>query len=104
MERILLILQCFDWLAAFHLELLQAILFIAVQLSAPVLLATCFKYYSRGLPMAFFCILLVQGCLLQTCYARLHALSMNGVLFFVIFLLLPFEKLHLRFSICPFHI
>jgi len=27
---ILLILQFFDWLAAFHLELLQAILFIAV--------------------------------------------------------------------------
>jgi hypothetical protein len=26
----LLILQSFDWLAAFHLELLQAILFIAV--------------------------------------------------------------------------
>ena len=27
---LLLILQSFDWLAAFHLELLQAILFIAV--------------------------------------------------------------------------
>jgi hypothetical protein len=29
-EVLLLILQSFDWLAAFHLELLQAILFIAV--------------------------------------------------------------------------
>jgi hypothetical protein len=27
---LLLILQSFDWLAAFHLELLQAILFIAL--------------------------------------------------------------------------
>jgi len=42
--------QSFDWLAAFHLELLQATLFLAVQLSAPVFLATCFKYRSRGLP------------------------------------------------------
>jgi len=71
MERILLllILQSFDWLAAFPLELLQATLFIAVQLSAAVFLATCFKYYSQGLPMAFFQTLLLQGCLLQTCYA-----------------------------------
>jgi hypothetical protein len=37
-------------LAVFHVELLQAILFIAVWLSAPVFLATCFKYCSRGLP------------------------------------------------------
>jgi hypothetical protein len=29
-EIVLLILQSFDWLAAFHLDLLQAILFIAV--------------------------------------------------------------------------
>jgi hypothetical protein len=49
-----LILQSFDWLAAFHLELLQAILSVAEQLSAPVFLATCFKYCSRGLPIAFF--------------------------------------------------
>jgi hypothetical protein len=28
--NLLLILQSFDWLAAFHLEILQAILFIAV--------------------------------------------------------------------------
>jgi hypothetical protein len=35
--------QSFDWLAAFHLELLQAILFIAVQLSAAVFLATLFN-------------------------------------------------------------
>jgi hypothetical protein len=46
----LLFLQSFDWLAAFHLELLQAILFIAVLLSAAVFLATCFQYCSRGLP------------------------------------------------------
>jgi hypothetical protein len=46
---LLLIPQSFDWLAAFHLELLQAILFIAVQLSAPVFLVTCFKYCSRVL-------------------------------------------------------
>ena len=51
---LLLILQSFDLLAAFHLELLQAIIFITVKLSAPVFLATCFKYFSRGLPTAFF--------------------------------------------------
>jgi len=51
---LLLILQSFDWLAAFHLELLQAIFFIAVSLSAAVFLATCYKYCSRGLPTAFF--------------------------------------------------
>jgi len=50
----LLILQSFDWLAAFHLDLLQAILIIAVYLSAAVFLETCFKYRSRGLPTAFF--------------------------------------------------
>jgi hypothetical protein len=32
LEFLLLILQSFDWLAAFHLELLQAILFIFVDL------------------------------------------------------------------------
>jgi len=51
---LLLILQSFDWLAAFHPELLQAILFIAPELSAPVFLATCFKYCIRGFPKAFF--------------------------------------------------
>ena len=51
---LLLISQSFDWLAAFHLELLQANVFIAVQPSAPVFLATCFKYCSRGLPTGFF--------------------------------------------------
>jgi hypothetical protein len=51
---LLLILQPFDWSAAFHLDLLQAILFIAVELSAAVFLATCFKYCSRGLPTALF--------------------------------------------------
>jgi hypothetical protein len=51
---LLLIFQSFDWLAAFYLELLQAIIFIAVQLSAPVFLATCFKYFIRDLPTAFF--------------------------------------------------
>jgi hypothetical protein len=54
MLLLLLIIQSFDWLAAFHLELLQAILFIAVQLPAPVFLATCFKYCCRGLPTALF--------------------------------------------------
>ena len=48
------ILQSFDWLAAFRLELLQAILFVAVYLSAPVFLATCLKYCGWGLPTAFF--------------------------------------------------
>ena len=38
MDCLLLILQYFDWLAAFHLELLQAILFIAVLVSDPVFL------------------------------------------------------------------
>jgi len=65
---LLLIPQFFDWLAAFHLDLLQAILSIAVYLSAALFLATCFKYCSPGLPTAFFQILLLQGCLLQTRY------------------------------------
>jgi hypothetical protein len=51
---LLLMLQSFDWLAAFRLDLLQAILFITVQLSDAVFLATCFRYRSRGLPTAFF--------------------------------------------------
>jgi hypothetical protein len=50
----LLIIQSFDWLAAFHLELLQAILFIAVLLSAAGFLAICFKYCSPGFPQLFF--------------------------------------------------
>jgi len=67
---LLLILQSFDCLAALHLELLQVILFIAVLLSAPVFLTTCFNYCNRGLPTAFFFwILLLQGCLLQNGYA-----------------------------------
>jgi hypothetical protein len=44
---LLLNFQSFDWLAAVHLELLQAILFIAVLQSALVFLATFFKYCSR---------------------------------------------------------
>jgi hypothetical protein len=36
------------------MELLQAILFIALELSAPVFLATCFTYCSPALPTAFF--------------------------------------------------
>ena len=36
------------------MELLQSILIIAVELSAAVFLATCFKYHSRGLTMTFF--------------------------------------------------
>jgi len=54
MNCLLLTLQSFDLLAAFHLELLQAILFITVYLSGAVFLVTCFKYCSQGLPMAFF--------------------------------------------------
>ena len=44
----LLIPQSFDWLTAFHLELLQDIISIAVYL------ATYFKYCSRGLSTAIF--------------------------------------------------
>ena len=51
---LILILQTFDRLAAFQLELLQAILFIAVKISAPLFLAICFKCCSQGLPTAFF--------------------------------------------------
>jgi hypothetical protein len=47
--HLLLNFQSFDWLVVFHLELWQAIIFIVVILSAPVFLATCFKYCSRGL-------------------------------------------------------
>jgi hypothetical protein len=47
-------LQSFGWLAAFYLELLQATLFPAVQLSAALFLATCFKHSSQDLPTAPF--------------------------------------------------
>jgi hypothetical protein len=42
---------------------------------------TCFKYCSPGLPTAFFFFrrVLLQECLLQTRYAYLYALSINGV-------------------------
>ena len=67
---ILLILQSFDWLAAFRLELLQAILFIAVSLYQLL----CFWRLALSIvvevfPGPFFWILLLQGCLLQTRYA-----------------------------------
>jgi len=42
--RYFLILQSFDWLETLNLGLLQAILLIAVQLSASVFLASCFKF------------------------------------------------------------
>jgi hypothetical protein len=62
-----LIPQSFDCLAAFHLDLLQAVLFIAAQYNCQLL---CFwqlaLYCSRGLPTAFSRIVLLQGCLLQT--------------------------------------
>ena len=75
--------QSFDLLAAFHPDLLQAIISTAVQLSAAVFLATRFKFCSPGLPMAlFFRILPLQGCLLQTRYPQLYALSMSGVYIF----------------------
>jgi hypothetical protein len=44
----------FSLLIGFRLELLQAIILIAVQLSAAVFLATCFKYRSPGLPTSLF--------------------------------------------------
>jgi hypothetical protein len=64
-----LILQSFDWFAAFHLELLQAILLIPLYLSAAVFLATCFKYCSGCLPTIFFPDIAPSGVLLQTRYA-----------------------------------
>jgi hypothetical protein len=88
---LLLILPSFDWLAAFHLELLQAILFIAVQLSAA--LSTAVEVF----PQPFFLILLLQGRLLPARYAYLYALSICGVCFLkfpvIIFLLSHFKKL-----------
>ena len=58
-------------------------------------------------PRPFFRILLLQGCLLQTRYAQLYALSMSGVYFLkflkVFFLLSPFERLYHSYSICPFY-
>ena len=72
----LFILQSFDWLVGtFSSGIVASHFFIAVQLSAPGFLATCFKYCSRGLPTGFFRILLFQECLLQTLYAQLYALS-----------------------------
>jgi hypothetical protein len=47
-------LQSFDWLAAFHLELLQAILVTAVQPSAALFLVTCCKHCSPRLATACF--------------------------------------------------
>jgi hypothetical protein len=66
--HLLLILQSFDWLAAFHLELLQAILIIAVyQLLYFWRLALSIAL--EVFPRHFFQILLLQGCLLQIRYA-----------------------------------
>jgi hypothetical protein len=53
-QFLLLLLQSSDRLAPFHLQLFQAILPIAVQLSAALFLSTCFMYCSPGLPKAFF--------------------------------------------------
>jgi len=66
-RNILLIPQPFDWLAAFHLDLSQGSMFIAVQLSAPVFLATCLKFCSRGLPTNLFS----KYCSLQDVYYKL---------------------------------
>jgi len=66
---LLRILQFFDWLAGFQLELLQVILFNTVYLSGLVFLAPCFKYCSRGFPRTFSRILLLEECLRQTRYA-----------------------------------
>ena len=69
---LLLIPQSFDRLAAFHLDMLQAILSIAVWLSAAVFLAACFKYCSPGLPLPFFQILFLEEWLQQTRYTYVH--------------------------------
>ena len=95
---LLLILGSFDWLAAFHLELLQAILFIAAQLSAPVFLVTCFKYCSPGLPIAFLTdiassrmftrdlLCLIVCCIHEWCpFFKIFKSNLSS---------LPFEKLH----------
>jgi hypothetical protein len=42
-KYLFLILQSFDWLEVLHMKLLQAIFFIAVQLSAALFMATCFN-------------------------------------------------------------
>ena len=96
----LLIPQSFDWLAAFHLDLLQAILFIAVYPSAAVFLANCFNYRSRGLPTALFS----KYCsfkdvhyklVMPNCMPYPRVASIFLFLFLkVFFLLSPFKKLH----------
>ena len=87
-----------DWLTAFHLELLQATLFVAVSLSAPVFLATCFKYYSQGLPTTFFPYIAPSRMFTEnTLCLIIYALSISDVHFVrflkVIFLLSLFERL-----------
>jgi len=64
----------------------------------------CFRRLSLSVvvevyPRPFFRILLLQGCLIQTRYAKWYALSINGVgclkFLKVIFLFSPFEKFNL---------
>ena len=74
-------LQSFDWLAAFHLELLQAVFSLLYNCQL-----LCFWWLALSIvvevfPLPFFQISLLQGCLLQTRYAQLYVLSMSGVYF-----------------------
>ena len=96
---LLIIPQSFAWLAAFHLDLLQAILFIAVKLSAPVFLATCFKYCSRGRPTTFFFSDIVSSGMFTTnslciTVCPIHEWRLFLKFLKVIFLLSTFEKFH----------
>ena len=96
---LLLIPQSFDRLAALHLQLLQAILFTAVSLSAAVFLATCFKYCSPGLPTAFFPNIAPSKMFTTNSLCPIICPIHEWRLFFfkflkVIFLPSPFEKLH----------
>jgi hypothetical protein len=94
----LLISQSFDRLAAFHLELLQAILFIVVLFSAPVFPTTCFKYCSQGLPTPFFPdiapskIFTTNSLCLIVCPIHEWSFFLNFIK--LMFLLSPFQKLH----------
>ena len=97
--RLLFILQSLDWFAAFLLELLQAIFFIALKMLASLSLVICIKYCNRGLPTAFSADIPPSGMFTTNSLCQIFCPINEWRLFFflflkVIFLISPLERLH----------